>query len=97
MRAVCRPTAAATTWLSDAFELAELHVAPNYQGAGVGRQLLDTVLNAAEGRTVVLSTHDEETVARALYRSTGFVDLLCDFRFPGSLEIYAVLGLQLPP
>lgn len=82
-------------WLSDAFELAELHVDPTYQGAGVGRQLLDTVLDAAAGQTVVLSTYDQETVARALYRSFGFVDLLRDFRFPGSGEIYAVLGLQL--
>jgi ribosomal protein S18 acetylase RimI-like enzyme len=83
----------AKSWLSDAFELAELHVAPSHQGAGLGRQLLGTVLDAAEGRTVVLSTHDEETVARALYRSVGFVDLLLDFRFPGSAEVYAVLGL----
>ena len=82
-------------WLSDAFELAELHVDPSHQGYGVGRQLLETVLESAGGRTVVLSTHDRETAARALYRSVGFVDLLRDFRFPGSHEVYAVLGLQL--
>lgn len=86
---------AARTWLSDAFELAELHVGPDHQGTGLGRRLLDTVLAAATGRTVVLSTHDRETVARSLYRSEGFVDLLRDFRFPGSSEVYAVLGLQL--
>jgi ribosomal protein S18 acetylase RimI-like enzyme len=86
----------AREWLSDAIELAELHVDPSYQGAGLGRQLLDTVLGAAQGRTAVLSTHDRETAARALYRSVGFVDLLRDFRFPGSTEVYAVLGLQLP-
>ena len=85
---------AARVWLSDAFELAELHVDPSHQGAGVGRQLLNTVLGAASGRTVVLSTHDRETVARALYRSVGFVDLLRNFCFPGSGEVYAVLGLQ---
>lgn len=85
---------AARRWLTDAFELAELHVHPDHQGAGVGRHLLDTVLGAADGRTVVLSTHDRETPARALYRSVGFVDLLREFRFPGSGEVYAVLGLQ---
>ena len=85
---------AARVWLSDAFELAELHVHPAHQGAGVGRQLLDTVLGAAGGRTVVLSTHDRETIARSLYRSVGFVDLLRNFCFPGSGEVYAVLGLQ---
>jgi ribosomal protein S18 acetylase RimI-like enzyme len=86
---------AARTWLSDSFELAELHVDPGHQGGGVGRQLLDSVLGVADGHTVVLSTHDRETAARGLYRSVGFVDLLRDFRFPGSGEVYAVLGLQL--
>lgn len=88
---------AARTWLSDAFELAELHVAPEHQGVGVGRELLHATLRAAGGRTVVLSTHDRESPARALYRSEGFVDLLRDFTFPGSSEVYAVLGLQLRP
>ena len=81
-------------WLSDAFELAELHVEPFHQGAGIGRQLLDTLVAATSSRTVVLSTHDLETVARSLYRSVGFVDLLRNFRFPGSHEVYAVLGLH---
>ena len=81
-------------WLSDAFELAELHVEPEHQGAGIGRRLLDTLLATTTSRTVVLSTHDLETVARLLYRSVGFVDLLRDFRFPGSQEVYAVLGLH---
>lgn len=88
---------AVRTWMSDSFELAELHVDPAHQGGGLGRQLLDTVLGVAEGRTVLLSTHDQETAARSLYRSVGFVDLLRDFRFPGSSEAYAVLGLQLRP
>ena len=84
----------ARRWMADAFELAELHVDPSRHSEGIGRRLLDTVLAAASGATVVLSTHDRESPARALYRSTGFVDLLCDFRFPGSQEIYAVLGLD---
>jgi ribosomal protein S18 acetylase RimI-like enzyme len=86
---------AAHQWLSDAFELAELHVDPDYQGGGLGRQLLDSVLSSATGSTVVLSTHDRESAARSLYRSVGFVDLLRNFCFPGSGEVYAVLGLQL--
>jgi ribosomal protein S18 acetylase RimI-like enzyme len=88
---------AARTWLSEAFELAELHVDPDRQGVGVGRQLIDTLLGATSRPTVVLSTHDRESPARSLYRSVGFVDLLRDFRFPGSSEVYAVLGLQLRP
>src|SRR5581483_9871889 len=79
---------AARQWLDDAFELAELHVLPRWQGHGIGRSLLERVLARAAGRTVILSTHDRETAARSLYRSVGFVDLLRDFEFPGSAEAY---------
>ncbi len=82
-------------WLRDGFELAELHVLPDYQGAGLGRALLTNVLARAEGRHAVLSTPDSESRARILYRSYGFSDLCSDFRFPGSPEPYAIMGVDL--
>jgi ribosomal protein S18 acetylase RimI-like enzyme len=81
-------------WLDDAFEVAELHVHPDHQGCGLGRRILRELLARSAGRTVVLSTHDRESAARALYRSFGFVDLLTGFVFPGSAEVYAVMGLE---
>ena len=85
----------AREWLSDSFELAELHVLPAHHGRGLGRRLLASVLARAEGTTVVLSTHDRESPARQLYRSVGFVDLLTNFVFPGSTEVYVVMGKRL--
>jgi len=85
---------AARKWMSDVFELAELHVEPAWQRRGLGRTLLQTLLDNSTSRTVVLSTHDRESPARRLYRWFGFVDLLRDFRFPGSSEVYAILGLE---
>jgi len=82
----------AREWLTESFELAELHVRPTHHGRGIGRRVLQTVLSAAEGSTVVLSTHDRESPARHLYRSLGFVDLLTGFVFPGSSEVYVVMG-----
>jgi GNAT superfamily N-acetyltransferase len=82
-------------WLSDSFELAELHVHPSRHGQGIGRRVLDTVLGQATGTTVVLSTHDRESPARHLYRSFGFADLLTGFVFPGSTEVYVVMGKRL--
>ena len=85
----------AREWLSDSFELAELHVRPSHHGRGIGRRVLDCVLGAAEGTTAVLSTHDRDSPARRLYRSVGFVDLLTGFVFPGSTEVYVVMGKRL--
>ena len=82
-------------WLDHAFELAELHVLPAWQGKGLGRQLLHTVAEV-DRPTMVLSAIDAETAARRLYRSLGFVDLLTGFMFPGSSEAYAVMGCTLP-
>jgi ribosomal protein S18 acetylase RimI-like enzyme len=82
-------------WLRDGFELAELHVLPEQQGHGFGRQLLTDVLSRADAPHAVLSTPDLESPARILYRSYGFSDLRCDFRFPGSPEAYAIMGVDL--
>lgn len=79
-------------WLRDGFELAELHVSPEHQGAGIGSALLDHILSRVDARHVLLSTPDVESRARRLYRSRGFVDLLHGFHFPGSSEAYAVMG-----
>lgn len=86
------------TWLSDTFEVAELHVHPAYQGQGLGRRLLTTVCAERTERTVVLSTLDlrPDTPARNLYRSVGFTDLLSGFEFPGGGPPYAVMGAPLP-
>ena len=82
-------------WLRNAFELAELHVLPEHQGHGLGRDLLSDVLSRADAARAVLSTPDTDSPARCLYRSFGFVDLCVDFRFPGSPEAYAIMGVDL--
>lgn len=82
-------------WLRDSFELAELHVLPAHQGAGLGRKLLTDVLTRTTAGRAVLSTPDSESRARLLYRSYGFQDLVCGFYFPGSSEVYAIMGVDL--
>jgi GNAT superfamily N-acetyltransferase len=82
-------------WMSEAFELAELHVLPSHQGQGLGRQVLGEVVGRAGGSTMVLSTHDRESPARSLYRSAGFIDLYGGLVFPGSREVYAIMGKDL--
>jgi ribosomal protein S18 acetylase RimI-like enzyme len=82
-------------WLRDSFELAELHVLPSHQGRGLGRALLTDVLTRATADHALLSTPDTESPARILYRSYGFVDLRCNYKFPGSSEPYAIMGVDL--
>ena len=88
---------AAAAWLDDSFEVAELHVAPEHQGHGVGAGLLLGLTSDRLERTALLSTRDANSPARRLYRGVGFSDLLTDFAFfPGSEPPYAVMGAELP-
>jgi ribosomal protein S18 acetylase RimI-like enzyme len=86
-------------WLSDCFEVVELHVRPPAQGHGVGARQLRALLAMAQGATTLLSTPEaDERTSRAwrLYRRFGFVDVLREFRFPGDERAFAVLGRELP-
>ncbi|TDD54254.1 GNAT family N-acetyltransferase [Nonomuraea terrae] len=87
---------AADAWLGYAFELAEIHVHPDYQGKGIGRAMIRTLCAGRPERSAVLSTHDQPTAARHLYASMGFTDLLTKFVFPGGHEEYVIAGRPLP-
>jgi len=83
-------------WLADVFEVAEVHVHPDYQGRGIGRELILALTYPRLERTAVLSTQDADSTARRLYRRLGFADLLTGFSFPGTDPPYAVMGAVLP-
>jgi ribosomal protein S18 acetylase RimI-like enzyme len=89
-------TETAGQWLNDAFELSELHVLPEYQGVGIGRQLLISLATGIPHSAMLLSTPDTDTRAFRLYRDTGFVDLARNYLFPGDARPFAVLGARLP-
>jgi GNAT superfamily N-acetyltransferase len=87
---------AADDWLGSCFEVVELHVLPTYQGRGIGRRILERLLDEAEERTAALSALEPDgSAARRLYTSTGFIPLLQQFRFPGGPTRYAVLAKRL--
>jgi ribosomal protein S18 acetylase RimI-like enzyme len=85
-----------TYWLTDCFELCELHVLPRWQGRGLGRELLTLLLRELPERRVLLSTPEGETRAWRLYRSMGFVDVARHYFFPGDARAFGILGLTLP-
>lgn len=88
------PTAAA--WLADTFEIAEVHVRPEFQRRGIGRAMLLRLTAGCPHRTALLSTLDSASPARHLYRSVGFAELLAGFSFPGNGPPYIVMGAVLP-
>ena len=86
-------------WLTDCFEVVELHVLPVAQGHGLGAAQLRSLLGMATATTTLLSTPEaDEATSRAwrLYRRFGYVDVIRHFRFPGDARPFAVLGRTLP-
>jgi ribosomal protein S18 acetylase RimI-like enzyme len=83
-------------WLSDYFELTELHVRPAHQGHGIGESLLRALVAPAPNHAVLLSTPEGENRAWRLYRRLGFTDVLRNFLFSGDTRPFAVLGRSLP-
>lgn len=86
-------------WLSDCFEVVELHVRPSVQGRGLGERQLRALLAMSLARTALLSTPEaDEQTSRAwrLYRRNGFVDVVRRLMFPGDPRPFAILGRTLP-
>ncbi|HVN55142.1 MAG TPA: GNAT family N-acetyltransferase [Anaerolineaceae bacterium] len=89
------PAVQARRWIKDAFELIELAVLPEVQGQGIGGRLHDRLLVGLPHATAVLSTMQAETRALHLYRRRGWAPLLENFHFPGVMDLYLVMGLDL--
>lgn len=54
------------------YEVHTIGVDPAFQGQGIGRRLLDELLDFAAGGVVFLEVRTDNEVAIALYRSVGF-------------------------
>ena len=86
----------AKRWLPGAFEVCELHVHPEHQSRGLGRQLLHALVAGLPHPAALLSTPDADTKAFRLYHADGFVDLARGYHFPGDARPFAILGARLP-
>ena len=63
---------------ANAAEMKRLYVRPAYRGLGMGRQLVEAILDEAriEGYdSVLLDTLDEMEIARAMYEELGFKEI----------------------
>ncbi len=57
------------------YEVHTIGVDPAYQGRGIGRRLLNELLDFADGGVVHLEVRTDNTAAIALYRSVGFLQV----------------------
>lgn len=62
----------AEIWIGGHFELVELAVLPAARRRGLGRALLDAVLEGVEGRCLLSTSDDPDDPAVRLYRATGW-------------------------
>ncbi|MFF3321101.1 GNAT family N-acetyltransferase [Streptomyces sp. NPDC002889] len=83
-------------WLDESFVITELHVHPDFQGRGIGRELITTITDGADQQRSILSAIDIESPARGLYRRLGYQDLARQVMFPSAPSPYAVMGAALP-
>ncbi len=85
-------------WFTDAYEVVEFAVAPQWHGLGIGGRLHDALMDSLPVdtySTAVLSTYPGDTNAMQLYRKRGWVPLLQDFYFPGRIKPMVIMGLDL--
>ena len=57
------------------YEIHTIGVDPAYQGRGIGRRMLDALLNIAADSVVHLEVRTDNEPAIALYRSVGFTEV----------------------
>jgi ribosomal protein S18 acetylase RimI-like enzyme len=84
----------AERWLSDAFEVVEVAVAPAAQGQGIGTALVTALVEGRPERTAVLSTRTDSR-AHELYARLGF-EYLAQMTFTAAGWPFYVMGRPLP-
>lgn len=85
----------ANVWLTDCFEFVELLVHPSYRENGLGKRLLEKLVNNCSMKTSVLTTKASNLVAQALYAKSGWVVVKENF-FPSPNDgPYVIMGKDL--
>jgi [ribosomal protein S18]-alanine N-acetyltransferase len=81
------------------YEVHTIGVDPAFQGQGVGRRLLDELLNFADGGVVYLEVRTDNEAAIALYRSAGFAQIGLRRRYyrVSGADAYTMRRVGAPP
>jgi GNAT superfamily N-acetyltransferase len=80
-------------WMTDSFELAEVAVAPAFQSLGVGRALIQRLVEGIPEAVCVLSTQTDSR-AHELYSRLGF-EMITEMQFMTGGKPFYVMGKPL--
>jgi len=89
--------AQAAEWLDRPhFEVVELHVRPDRQRRGIGRRLLDALIDGVDLPFALLSTDEGNAQARAFYKGLGWIEIVHGVDLSSPRGPYVILALRLP-
>lgn len=79
-------------WLVDCFEFVELGVDPAFRNQGLGKQLVNRLLEGTGEKTAILTTQLDNGSARRLYESLGW-DVIKEPFYPNDEgQPYVIMG-----
>lgn len=81
-----------TYWLEDCFEYVELIVSSDFQGKGVGQQLMTSLLSLSSQKTGILTTQQNNHHARYLYSKIGWKTIKEPFFPSENSEAFVIMG-----
>jgi ribosomal protein S18 acetylase RimI-like enzyme len=87
------PKSEADRWMSDSYELVEVAVDPEFQGRGIGRAIIERLLEDCDEATCMLSTRTDSEAHR-LYRRMGF-EVITEMTFAPRGALFYVMGKRM--
>jgi GNAT superfamily N-acetyltransferase len=82
-------------WLKDCFEVVELVVHPSARKKGLASRLMNQLLEGSGHQTAVLTTQVNNSAARNLYKSLGWVVIKEAFYPNGENDPFVIMGNEL--
>jgi ribosomal protein S18 acetylase RimI-like enzyme len=85
-----------TYWLENCFEFVELAIHPFQRKKGIGRRLINLLLEDVANKTAILTTQQDNIPAKSLYRTLNWKVIKEPFLPNGAAgKSYVIMGMEL--
>ena len=82
-------------WLQDCFEIVELAIHSSYRKQGLGKMLMEKLLEDIDNKTAILTTQMENKAACSLYESLHWKVLKAPFYPSNTKQPYVIMGKEI--